>query len=46
MNFSTTVHGEGSEGGSGITVLYMGGECDDLSQPEMLEEKISEQIIK
>jgi len=46
MNFSTAVHGGGSEGGSGARVLYMGEECDDLSQTEMLEEKISEQIIK
>lgn len=45
MSFSTTVHGEGSEGGSGIRVLYTGGECDDMFQPETLEEKISEQII-
>lgn len=46
MNFSTTVHGGGSEGGSGIRVLYIGEEYDDQSQTEILEEKISEQIIK
>lgn len=45
MNFSTSVHGGGSEGGSGSTVFYMGEECDNLSQTDMLEEKISEQMI-
>lgn len=46
MIFSTTLHGGGSEGGSGTKVLYMGEEYDDLSQTEMLEEKISEPITK
>lgn len=45
MKFSTTAHGGGSEVGSGIRVLYIGEEHDDLSQTEMLDEKISEQII-
>lgn len=46
MKFSTAVRSGGSEGGSGIRVLYMREEYDDLSQTEMLDEKISEQIIK
>lgn len=46
MIFSTTLHGGGSEGGSGTKVLYMGEEYDDLSQTEMLEENISEPITK
>lgn len=45
MNFSTCVHGGGSEGGSGTKVLHTREEYDDLSQTEMLE-KILKQIIK
>lgn len=46
MNFSTTVHGGGSEGSSGDRAFYMGWEYDDQTQTEMLEENATEKTTK
>lgn len=44
MNFSTTVHGVGSEGGSGTRELYMEKVCDDLSRSETLEQRFQNKL--